>query len=733
MTSERPSDAERERFERWVRDHHAAVFQSVWRILRSRADADDVVQQLYLELLERPDAIANHPEPARALRWLAVKRALTFRRGESNRRRREESHAMGRPELDRANAGDPREENERRERLRSVREQVAALPEELRVAAVLRFQEGLTFAAMAELADASEPTMFERVNRALEKLRGALTRAGHGAAALELEGLLAIEEVATVPPKLATTLLALSKGSAAGVGVSAGIGAGTGVGIGGGWLAAAAAVVVLAGGAIALRATKTTRTGGGPLAASETTAARRDGGAANSAAAVARRESEPPRDSEAPSIPVVAASPESPQAAPAHLRGTVIDDDDRTFARVHVTASSQDRTSKGSTLRAEGDTQDDGSFDLKVEVVEPEGQEFAIVLAHDDSLAVSDYRTLKAGETIDLGRIRAHRNVADRPGDFELTLRVVGPQGEPIPQAQVQLHRKLAARRDPAPADEPTITSFTLRPEADDETDATGAVVLHGHHLGAKRVEIRAREQGFRDLRADLRVDVTGASTQEIRLERGLSIAGRLSMVDGGEADWSQGSVVAEPAPGSFARRDEPYFASLQSDGRFLVRGLEPGRWRVKVYGRFAAAELDDVEAGSEGLTVELKRTDDPRDVGCHMAEIHARAVDAKDDAAIAIDPGDFDVVTIPAGWPPDDPRIESELLPAEQKKQRAQTLSDGTEPPPTNELHVTGLDAGNYLLVVHAGGFAPGVSRVVSLKAREIVTDLVVTLKRSE
>jgi RNA polymerase sigma-70 factor, ECF subfamily len=727
MAAPHPSDAERERFERWVRDHHAALFQSAWRIVRSRADADDVVSQLFLELLERPDAIASHPEPARALRWLAVKRALTFRRGEANRRRREEAHAMGHPEVEGARGGDdPREQAARREQLRAVREQVTALPEELRIATVLRFQEGLTFAEMAELAEVSEPTMFERVARALEKLRGALTRAGHGAVAVELEGLLAIEEVAAVSPKLATTLLALAKGSAA-------AGAGAGVGIGGGWLVAAAAVVVLAGGAIALRATRTMRTGGGPRAASEATAARRDGGVANSTTAVARRESEPPHAPEARSIPVVAETPEPPPAAPAHLRGTVIDDEDRTFARVHVTASSHDRTSKGSTLRAEGDTQDDGSFDLKVDVREPEGQQFTVVLAHDDALPRVWYVTVKAGETFDFGRMRARRDVTERPGEFELTLRIVGPQGEPIPQAQVQLHRKLVARGNPAPADEPTMTSFALRPEADDVTDASGAVVLRGHHLGAKLVEIRAREQGYRYLRADLRVDVTGASTQEVRLEPGLTIGGRLAMVDGGVADWSRGSVFVQPAPGNGSRDDEPYFAQLQPDGRFLVRGLDPGRWRVKLYGAFAAAQLDDVEAGSEGLVVELKRRDDPRDVGCHMAEVHARAVDAKDGAAVVIDPDDFDVVEVPAGWQPDDPRIESELLPAEAKKQRAQTLFDGTEPPPTNLLHVTGLDAGNYLLVVHARGFAPGISRVVTLKAREIVSDLVVPLKRSE
>ena len=48
-------------------------------------------------------------------------------------------------------------------------------------------------------------------------------------------------------------------------------------------------------------------------------------------------------------------------------------------------------------------------------------------------------------------------------------------------------------------------------------------------------------------------------------------------------------------------------------------------------------------------------------------------------------------------------------------------------------EIKKWGLDAGSYLLVVRAKGFARARSRVVSLKEREIVADLVVSMERSE
>src|SRR5215831_9972406 len=101
MTS-RPLDSSREsgapavRFEAWVRAHHAAVYRSAWRITRNGADAEDVAQQVFLQVLERiarPEW-SDVADPGPRLRWLAVKTALGARRGEANRRRREEIRAM---------------------------------------------------------------------------------------------------------------------------------------------------------------------------------------------------------------------------------------------------------------------------------------------------------------------------------------------------------------------------------------------------------------------------------------------------------------------------------------------------------------------------------------------------------------------------------------------------------------------------------------------------------------
>src|SRR5262249_31056502 len=143
----RGSRASATRFEAWVSAHHSAVYRSAWRITRNGADAEDVAQKVFLQVLERiarPEW-TDVADPGYRLRWLAVKTALDLRRGEANRRRREEERAMETSEAQSAERGpDPA----RAELLARLHAAVARLPDELRVATVLRFQEGLTFAAM---------------------------------------------------------------------------------------------------------------------------------------------------------------------------------------------------------------------------------------------------------------------------------------------------------------------------------------------------------------------------------------------------------------------------------------------------------------------------------------------------------------------------------------------------------------------------------------------------------
>ena len=755
-----PSEPPRERrdtiarFEAWVVAHHAAVYRSAWRITRNGADAEDVAQRVFLHVFERLDRPewTNAADPGDKLRWLAVKTALDFKRGETNRRRREEVRAMETSESATAAGPDPA----RTELLAKLRASVARLPDELRVATVLRFQEGLTFAAMAELAGTSEPTMFERVKRALEKLRVGLAQAGHAHALLELETLLAVEESVAVPGRLCATLLALPAAATAGAAIGAAT-ASVATASSGAWLAAAAAVVVLVGGgAAAVHVVRTNR-------ASSQVEARAPAGRAGSAevatsAPVAAATAEPARVAEGRPADAAAARGgdgrmragdllSSDMAMPpgvtwddrmvetAHLRGVVVDDDGRPLAKARIDASSSEGAPKSFAWRAIGESGADGRFDLRVAAITKEPQPYVVVLDHDDMLRRKVNATVTPGGSTDLARVEMKRNAADRPGDFELSLTVVGPEGRPVPRAIVRMFRKLVARPTGAP-DEETKPRFEW--QAGGLTDERGTIVLAAKRLGEKRFEIHARAADCRDLVVDRTVDASGASEATVALEAGLTLEGRLVAPAGDEGavalrgahlDAIALDALELEASGAFA--GEPFNADVSPDGSFVVRGLAPGRHRLRVYGSFSTAWVDGVEAGQRDVSLQLKRADDPSDAGLHRAEIHGRIVDERG-APLAVDPNDVNLVALPEGWKPDDPRVQTEFVPSlfgPDGRQTAQRMIDGERPAPSSAFHKNGLDAGSYVVVVKAVGRKPGVSAVVTVAENQLARDVVVAL----
>ena len=198
-------------FETWVRRHHAAVYRSAHRILRSEADAMDVTQQVFLAALEREERIAGAEEPERVLRAMAVRAALMHLRSDTQRRRREDRYAMDARERDeRKNAGnEPPAAVAKGEQRRALWRFVQGLSEELRIPLLLRYQEGMTYARIAESVGCGEATAHERVRRGLDRLRVRLGRAGLGALAVGVERELGVEPPAAVPGGLEQTLLAL--------------------------------------------------------------------------------------------------------------------------------------------------------------------------------------------------------------------------------------------------------------------------------------------------------------------------------------------------------------------------------------------------------------------------------------------------------------------------------------------------------------------------------------------
>jgi RNA polymerase sigma-70 factor (ECF subfamily) len=749
-------------FEGWVRSHHAAVYRSAWRITRNGADAEDVAQRVFLDVLRRltrhelPEW-TNGAEVGDRLRWLAVKTALDFRRGEANRRRREEARAMETSERSAEVAPDPA----RTELLQQLRRCVTRLPEELRIATVLRFEEGLPFAAMAEVVGVSEPTMFERVKRALEKLRVGLAQAGHAGALFELEALLAVEEGVAVPARLCATLLALPAGAAIGASTAA-ASVSTATTSPAAWLAAAAAVVVLVGGGAAVvHAVRSDEAGA---------RAPRNAAAPNAApSATPPATAEPTRVADAaPATPAEAlgARPDGRVRAglllscdlgippdeslgerlveTAHLHGFAFDDDDRPLPKVQVVATSSTDAPKAFAWRAQTESGADGSFDLRVAAVTTEPQPYVLVFDHADVLRRKLDATVTPGATTELHRIELLRNAADRAGEFELSLTLVGPDGEAVPGAIVRMFRKLVARSTGAPNEE-RVPRYEW--QVGGMADERGALRLSTSRIGEKRLEIHARRAGYRDLVVDRHVEAIGASEQVVVLEKGLTLTGRLvapegdleraalrgAQVDAIRCDAAE--VGATRSGGAFA--DEPFEADVAADGTFVVRGLDPGRYRLRLHGDFSPAWVDDVVAGRSDLSLPLKRADDPSEGGLHRAEIHGRIVDEQG-APLAVELGEVEVVALPADWPPDDPRIFTEFVPARlapRMQQESQVLFDESRPRPgpSSAFHMNDLDSGNYLILVRAPGRAPGVSKVVTVGRDRIVRDVVVALARSQ
>jgi len=750
-------------FEGWVRAHHAAVYRSAWRITRNGADAEDVAQRVFLDVLRR---LTRHELPewtngagvGDRLRWLAVKTALDFRRGEANRRRREEARAMETSERSAEGAPDPA----RAELLQQLRRCVTRLPEELRIATVLRFEEELPFAAMAEIVGVSEPTMFERVKRALEKLRVGLAQAGHAGARVELEALLvqmaSVESVA-VPARLCATLLALPATAGATIGsatAAASVSTATATTSPAAWLAAAAAVVVLVGGgAAAVHAVRSNEAGArAPRSAAAPGAAP---GATPPATA------EPARVADAapatPAKALVARPGDRVRAGlllscdlgippdeswserlveTAHLHGFVFDDDDRPLPGVQVVATSSSGAPKAFAWRAQAESGADGSFDLRVAAVTAEPQPYVLVLDHQDVLRRKLDATVTPGATTELHRIELQRNAADRSGDFELSLTLVGPDGEAVPRAIVRMFRKLVARSTGAPNEE-RIPRYEW--QAGGMADERGTVRLAASRIGEKRLEIHARRAGYRDLVVDRHVDAIGASEQVVVLEKGLTLTGRLVAPEGdlehAALRGAQVDAIRCDAAGGGAFADEPFEGDVAPDGAFVVRGLDPGRYRLRLHGDFSPAWVDDVAAGRSDLSLPLKRADDPSDAGLHRAEIHGRIVDEQG-APLAVELEEVEVVALPADWPPDDPRVFTEFVPARlapRTQQESQVLVDESRPRPgpSSEFHVNDLDSGNYLVLVRAPGRAPGASKVVTVGRDRIVRDVVVALARSQ
>jgi RNA polymerase sigma-70 factor (ECF subfamily) len=150
-----------------VQAHQGMVFSIAWRYLQDRSMAEDLAQEVFLELYQSLGGIKSAAHLTYWLRRVAVHRCIDL--GRRRKHRREQAlEETPEPVHEQADADPLLTVN--------VQSSLAALPEKHRMMVVLRYQEGLGPAEIAELMNVPVNTVKSTLHRSLEELRKKLSR-----------------------------------------------------------------------------------------------------------------------------------------------------------------------------------------------------------------------------------------------------------------------------------------------------------------------------------------------------------------------------------------------------------------------------------------------------------------------------------------------------------------------------------------------------------------------------
>lgn len=150
-----------------VREYQSMVFGIALHYLRNGALAEEVAQDVFLELFRNLQSVESG---AHLVWWL---RRVTVNRAIDRGRKRAFRTEVALEKVAEPSAGDAQQDPMARESLRKL---VAALPERQRAIVILRYQEDLDPGKIAEVLDVPVNTVKSRLHRALGVLREKLER-----------------------------------------------------------------------------------------------------------------------------------------------------------------------------------------------------------------------------------------------------------------------------------------------------------------------------------------------------------------------------------------------------------------------------------------------------------------------------------------------------------------------------------------------------------------------------
>jgi RNA polymerase sigma-70 factor (ECF subfamily) len=159
-----------------VYDRYSAILLGLMlRILRSRPEAEDVLQEVFLQVWQQ--ARSFDPARGRAFTWLATlarSRAIDrLRAVDSRERAAQRSAEEGRPPAEERQGG-AEEDAIRAERAEAVRVALAELPEEQRQVLVLAYLDGMSQSEIAAAKNQPLGTVKTRTRTGLKRLSEAL-------------------------------------------------------------------------------------------------------------------------------------------------------------------------------------------------------------------------------------------------------------------------------------------------------------------------------------------------------------------------------------------------------------------------------------------------------------------------------------------------------------------------------------------------------------------------------
>ena len=174
----RAAGGDAEAVRRIVRTHNQRLYRLVRAVLRSNADAEDVLQEAYLRAFANLDGFHGEASLSTWLSRIALNAALMRLRAQKRLKRAAVSAGPAEAEIIpfplASSTDDPERIMAQRQLLRLVEEATDALPETFRLVFVARVIEGLSVEETAELLGLPPATVKTRLHRARKLIRARL-------------------------------------------------------------------------------------------------------------------------------------------------------------------------------------------------------------------------------------------------------------------------------------------------------------------------------------------------------------------------------------------------------------------------------------------------------------------------------------------------------------------------------------------------------------------------------